>query len=278
MVHKPKRKVPIAPAQMIKRPFPKQSDELMPLGEVTSPFLSSYMCRNLCWKQFILEIWHRADYTQHRAPVFSAPTRLRDYFPSLPCMQIQLPGFTFRSLKAGPQTQVENDKSLRSSHFSAKTILQCVDSALPPLPTFGGRSGPRGSCAGTFYWLLDKKGLEACACCRWGFKCKHTHGNTLHHGRMLILWRSGYPVLPSLKVLLFFLKTQLWRFRLCFSVTVTFTEVNSKPGHNMAVRLFCVHQQQQQHNHELKMALHEVGLKAWPNLVVASQRRIASLE
>lgn len=143
MVHKPKRKVPIAPAQMIKRPFPKQSDELMPLGEVTSPFLSSYMCRNLCWKQFILEIWHRADYTQHRAPVFSAPTRLRDYFPSLPCMQIQLPGFTFRSLKAGPQTQVENDKSLRSSHFSAKTILQCVDSALPPLPTFGGRSGPQ---------------------------------------------------------------------------------------------------------------------------------------
>lgn len=103
--------------------------------------LSSYMCRNSCWKQLILEIWHRADYRQHRDPVFPAPTRLRDYFPSLPCMQIQLPGFTFRSLKAGPQTQVENDKSLRSSHFSAKTILQCVDSALPPLPTFGAGAG-----------------------------------------------------------------------------------------------------------------------------------------
>lgn len=100
----------------------------------------------------------------------------------------------------------------------------------------------------------------------------HTHGNTLHHGRMLILLRSGYPVLPSLKVLLFFqIKTRLWRFLLRFSVMVTFTEVNSKPGHNMAVRLDfvlcpltavseCVAITTTQH--ELKMALHEVGLKA----------------
>lgn len=204
MVHKPKRKVPIAPAQMIKRPFPKQSDELMPLGEVTSPFLSSYMCRNLCWKQFILEIWHRADYRQHRDPVFPAPTRLHDYFPSLSCMQIQLPGFTFRSLKAGPQTQVENDKSLRSSHFSAKTILQCVDSALPPLPTFGGRSGPRGFRAGTFYWLLDKK-VWRCVRAAGGDSSANTHtgthcipdAHTLEVGLPGVALIKGSPLFPD---------------------------------------------------------------------------------
>ena len=43
----------------------------------------------------------------------------------------------FRLLKKGPQTSVQLDKSLRSSHFSTKTIQQCVDSALPPHPTLG---------------------------------------------------------------------------------------------------------------------------------------------
>lgn len=62
-------------------------------------------------------------------------------------MQIQLPGFIFHSLKTGPRTPVQHDKSLRSSHFSAETIQQCVDSALPPLPTF---SEP-------FYGLLERR-------------------------------------------------------------------------------------------------------------------------
>lgn len=46
------------------------------------------------------------------------------------------PRLHFPLIKTGPQTPVQHDKSLWSSHFSTKTIQQCVDSALPPLPTF----------------------------------------------------------------------------------------------------------------------------------------------
>lgn len=48
----------------------------------------------------------------------------------------QLPAIIFRSLKMRAlRLTVQHDKSLRSSHFSTKTIQRSVDSALPPLPT-----------------------------------------------------------------------------------------------------------------------------------------------
>lgn len=89
-------------------------------------------------------------------------------------MQIQLPGFIFRSLKTGPQTPVQHDKSLRSSHFSTKTIQQCVDSALPPLPTFVA--------AGCLVLRLGRFiDCWRCACCRWWFAHKHTHTHRNAH-------------------------------------------------------------------------------------------------
>lgn len=132
-----------------------------------------------CWKQLISGIWVSADRT-------AQGSRRASWLVSKPFMQIQLPGFIFRSLKTGPQTPVQHDKPLRSSHFSTKTIRQCVDSALPPLLTFCCGCGSQ---AGPFYWLLELCMLQVVI---------HALTHIAHY--ITVVWEVEFPGVALIKV------------------------------------------------------------------------------
>lgn len=91
-----------------------------------SPFLWLMCCENL-------NLYCKNG--QNRDSVFSSTLCFMISFQAFHA--ISAPRHNFPLIKnASPQTTVQHNKSLRSSHFSTKTIQQSVDSALPPLPMF----------------------------------------------------------------------------------------------------------------------------------------------
>lgn len=82
------------------------------------------------------------------------------------------PRLHFPLIKTGTQTPLRHDKSLWSSHFSAKTIHRCVDSALQSSSHVCWARTP-GSETGLFYWLLERRFRGVHAAC--SDSCTNTH-------------------------------------------------------------------------------------------------------
>lgn len=162
-----------------------------------SPFLLL-----MCWENWNLYCKNG----QNRDSVFSSTLGFMISFQAFHA--ISAPRHNFPLIKnASPQTTVQHDKSLRSSHFSTKTIQQSVDSALPPLPMFVAAAacfwsilltvGDKVQKRGCKHYITTVRAHDQSAwvtqgCCRQGFTSRfHSCGNDHHPAGNGVSWNGG---------------------------------------------------------------------------------------